>query len=183
MRRSAATIRTGVAGGVLAIVTLLAACAPPPARPSPTPPIDEEARALAAAIDAYAVFNAAVDRYTAGEEPTHVFKGLVTPAFLRNLQTEWENAGESTHTEGASSFTDARLVDVAETALGDDVALVLCRDVSQLRVVDANGAEVSAPTRRLRIPTVVSFEATSGDTGGLLVMGVDQWNESGFCQS
>jgi hypothetical protein len=134
---------------------------------------------LSQAIDAFVVFNAALDVYNARTDSVEVFRGLVTTAYFEQLQAEDAVRGDGTRTLGTSSFSEEKLVDPAEWGSSSDVALVVCRDVTGTKIVDAAGSDATPANRRLMIPMIVFFVESS--EGQLLVEEVDQWNEEGYC--
>jgi hypothetical protein len=137
---------------------------------------------LAEVTAAYTVFNSALDGYLAGDTATESFGDLVTDDYLQTVVAEESHSEDGARTVGASSFSEEKLADTSATAIDDDFLLVVCRDISRTRRVAPDGQDVTSATRRERIPTAISFQLNPGAERELLVMGVDQWNEAGYCE-
>ena len=169
-------------GFVAGIALTMLSCASQDASPSVAPTTASIDPQLARAIDAYTPFNAALDLYLAGESPDVAFAGLATQDFIDALQQEIQASPRSTVTRGSSSFAEEKLVDPGLTPGEDELALVVCRDLSRTKVVDAStGEDASTEARRMKVPTVISLVAGAESGSGLLIMGVEQWNEDGYC--
>lgn len=171
--------RVGASAAALLLVLSLSSCiAPKPCQPTPTTTEKQSAR-LAAAVDAYTVFNAALDGYISGSSTVEVLEPLVTPDYYDVLAAEdVEFRARDTFTVGASSFSQEKLEDADAWGGFGEIALVICRDISRTRVVDSDGAPSTATPIRTRIPTI-AFLVADGDA--LLISKVDQWNEDGYC--
>jgi hypothetical protein len=169
------------AGLLMTLTLTLSSCSNPARAPSTTTatPTDSESALLAEAVDAYTVFNAALDGYISGTSAVDVLEPFVTSEYYGVLLSEdAEFSQRTTFTIGASSFRDEKLEDADEWGGYGDIALVVCRDISQTRVVDSSGAPSTATPLRTLIPTI-TFLVRDGDS--LLISKVEQWNENGYC--
>ncbi|MFE6965539.1 hypothetical protein ACFVAJ_10510 [Agromyces sp. NPDC057679] len=176
------------AAGALALV--LSACAPE-AEPSPEPtptagaaPIfasDEEA--LAAAVEAYEKY-AAVSRAImedGGAEAGRI-EAVVSERYAPTLVAEFEAfklAG--VRSTGGSSFDGASLVDRTESAGEAEVSIYLCRDVANVRLVDAAGLDRTPQDRKDRVPSQAFLVSSPEAPDALVVDGVEQWLGDDFC--
>jgi hypothetical protein len=165
----------------LVLALVLSACGgSSPPRSTSTPSSTESAR-LAAAIDAFTVFNATLDGYAGGSKTVDDFEPLVTSDYFEVLVREDAVRDTSTRTVGASSFSDEKLVDPDDWGGYGDVSLVVCRDISRTEVVDASGAPSRSTPIRTLIPMIVYFVMERSAAHGLLITKVDQWKEDGYC--
>jgi hypothetical protein len=184
-RRSVAAL---AAAGVLAVV--LVGCTGTPA-PSPTPapstsaaaPIfasDEEA--LAAAEEAYQMFEAVSHQIATdgGEGPQRV-ESIATSRFLPHLLDEFDQYREhGLRIEGESSVDSIRLAEHTEGPDGAHVSIYLCQDVSSVRVLDAAGTDVTPTDRPNRTP-LIAFLIAASPENQLLVDNVELWSGDDFC--
>jgi hypothetical protein len=150
--------------------------------PRQTPTIvNTDSARLAAAVDAFTVFNSVLDGYAGGTKTVEDLEPLVTPEYFDVLKAEDATRDTSTRTVGASSFDDEKLVDPDDWGGYGDLSLVVCRDISQTHVVDSSGAPSTVEPLRTRIPMIIYLVSEPAPDRGLLITKVDQWNEDGYC--
>jgi hypothetical protein len=169
---------------------LLAGCGStpiPPPTPAPTtsaPVFASEDEALAAATEAYAAYQAMSDLVTGdgGQDPTRV-QSLATSDYYPELLEGFASfALREMSSLGSSRYDTVSLVSSAEEPKGHAVVSVyLCSDVSEVRLLDASGVDVTPSTRPNRIALQVGFVSSSGDPRKLLIDGEDVWSGASFC--
>lgn len=173
----------------LALVLLLAGCVPTPpaetpiASPSPTPVFASEEEALAAAEEAYAAYERAVDisltTYDRSALDT-VSKGQALQAALESSKS-FEAQGRilvgSSRTEITKLAHPGGLVDGSSS---DPLSAYACLDVSSTDVLDASGVSVVQDGRETVFPEVVVLEFDD-DVGALVVISVEIWEGENFC--
>ncbi|WP_448811147.1 hypothetical protein [Agromyces bauzanensis] len=175
-----------MAAGIVA--GLLSGCIGTPApTPSPTPsaarvPIfasDEEA--LAAAEEAYRSFESvsALIASESGNDAERI-ENVATAKYSIQLLDEFSKYRElEIRAVGQTTLDSFSLVDHRSTDDSADVVIYVCRDVSNVRVLDAAGTDVTPADRVARTPLVASL--TTGGTRNLLVSGVELWSGEDFC--
>ncbi|MFD5864727.1 hypothetical protein ACFWGP_07245 [Agromyces sp. NPDC127015] len=182
-------IATALAAAGLAGVLVfgLSACSPEPApKPSPTPsasaePIfasDEEA--LAAAVKAYEAFEELSYTIAAdgGKDPGRI-EQVATPRYSEQLEAEFAQYLEAgIHADGETHLGSYELVEYDERGDRVEVSLYLCSDVTDVRVLDEAGADVTPEDRRDVTPLQAFLV---GDDEHLLVDKVDLWSGTDFC--
>ena len=190
-RRRSAPRRLGVVSGTVAVLTLsLSGCIGAPA-PAPTPssstsaePVfasDEEA--LAAAVEAYGLYSAVSAEVTAdgGAEPGRV-DSTVTEGYAVTLHEEFDALAELGLTiVGDTKIEDEGLTESGYDVEGAKVSIYFCRDVSGVRVIGADGVDVTPADRDERTPTQAFLVSSTADPSVLLVDGVEQWSGEDFC--
>ncbi|MFF2494217.1 hypothetical protein [Agromyces sp. NPDC058064] len=176
------------AAGALALA--LSACTPE-AEPSPEPtpttsaaPIfasDEEA--LAAAVAAYEAYLAVVDELTqaGGENPERI-RAFAETAYAAELEESLAQLRSSgNRTSGDSSADGMELIQYDETSGGAAVSVYACLDVSEVRVLDADGVDVTPIDRIERRPLQLEFVSALDDPERLLPAGTEPWPGDDFC--
>jgi hypothetical protein len=176
---------------LLAAATLasLAACAPaepggadptssPSAEATHAPIFASDEEALAAAVAAYQAYLALSDSITAG--------GGVSAGRIREVTSEAfgevsENDFSAFHdaglrTTGSTTVDSARLVEVDESI--NEVSIYACQDVSDVRLFNSAGADVTPTDRDNRVPLVIS---TTVENSKLVVDGNQVWSGDDFC--
>jgi hypothetical protein len=160
----------------------LAACAPahpgptPSSSPAQTPLFSSDEEALKAATDAYAAYLKVSDEisHDGGANPERI-KPYVTTAAYKNLQPDFQALSKSgRHTQGGTTLRDPRL----SQHTGTMVELFLCSDVSAVRIVDANGADVTPAARQDVLPLDVEFKVRDDN---LLIAKSSVWSGEDFC--
>ncbi|RWZ53151.1 hypothetical protein ELQ90_04305 [Labedella phragmitis] len=122
---------------------------------------------LAKAVDAYTRYSAALDLALAnGDGEFEELKGLATPSFLRGLAADDVFAVNSWRSRGSTSFDSQQLVNESE----NQVVLQVCRDVSRVRVLDAQGTDVTPKERDDRFAVMVTLQRVD-PSAPLLVAG------------
>ncbi|GGE85425.1 hypothetical protein GCM10011313_04850 [Mycetocola zhadangensis] len=137
-----------------------------------------EEEALAAATDTYAKYLAISDAVSAdgGREPERI-RPYVTEAFWL---TEAAGIGglvsAGYRTTGSSSFDQTTMANLEEGA----ITVQLCLDVSQVRVLDSGGADVTPDDRVDRAPLEVEFEVSVNPVT-LSIAKSDVWSNQDSC--
>lgn len=182
------TRRTVVAAAVaFGLVAALAGCdagstAPssPPPTPSPPAPIfasDEEA--LAAAEAAYAAYSETNDRIgSEGGADVERLQDLVGDEIYRESVGFFEKLkGADLVTEGGTRFTGFALAELREEGERAIVAAYFCRDVSEVRIVDAGGVDVTPGDRQLQQSMLGTFASAERRSDLLIVESLTAWSD------
>ncbi|WP_311259745.1 hypothetical protein [Microbacterium sp. WCS2018Hpa-9] len=151
--------RTGAAVVIVAITLgQLLGCAPEPSPvPTPTPAFASEAEAFAAAEEVYRAYNDALneERIVGGSaDPGQYLSGLALESHLEagryfeEQQLRFNGEGIVDSFNGDSANLDAAVA---------TVTAFVCLDVSQTRVIDGEGADVTPSDRPTRLPLEVVF--------------------------
>jgi len=149
--------------------------------PSPTAVFASEEEALAAASDAYAKYNAAFDvALSQGGTALEDVEQYVTADYLEQLRVPGALTQNGWHTFGTSSFDSIQLLE-RPSDKDANVAVRLCRDVSQVRILNDSNEDVTPPDRDDRFPLVVYFEEGPGHPTELVVSGTEPWSGEDFC--
>lgn len=136
-----------------------------------------EEEALAAAQAAYTQYLALSDQIArdGGVNPERL-EGLVTNNQLKlDLDAFQAMASAGNRSSGFSSFDSFH---VSSVDIGN-FATYLCVDVSNSQLIDANGADVTPPSRASRWPLMVSFTFDSSKKA--LISGSETWTGKNFC--
>ena len=172
----------------VAAILLLPGCTgdAPLVLPSPessTAPVfasDEEA--LAAAEAAYGEYLEASNAITKpdGKDPESIAEYVDAEYAPELIEGFRELRKGKLYLEGSSSFDTVELQQYADDfASPASIVLYLCLDVSQTRVVNANGVDVT-PQRPERVPLEVGFE-TEDRSQALLLTSSESWTGDNFC--
>ncbi|MBX3098765.1 MAG: hypothetical protein KF761_04230 [Salinibacterium sp.] len=147
-----------------------------PPTPTSAPMFASDEEALAAAEAAYGAYLAVSDAISS--------EGGANPERLRDFVTDEELVQSSARfeefeltgnrTQGASTF-DTLLLQRYDD---DGITVYLCLDVTDVRVFDAGGVDITPPDRSNRIPLEVSFGAQGND---LQLSGSQVWAEVSYC--
>lgn len=166
----------------------LAGCAAEP-KPAPTtsaptaaPVFASDEEALAAATEAYANYQEMADEITGdgGSKPERIAP-FVSEGYLNTEVHQYDGYRDAkAHSVGSTAFhvdSAQRLEyqDVQETA----ISLYVCDDVSDIEVLDENGASLVSESRVAVTPFEVGF-ILNGD-GKLVVDSRDVWKRESFC--
>jgi hypothetical protein len=176
--------------GSVAILACLLGCAAltgcsPAATPAPSPTstaiFASEDEALAAATAVYQQYLAVSDQVSAeGGASADRLKPFLVDAYWPIEKSSVERLRiNGVHTDGNSTFDSAELVKIS-----DDMRLLtvrLCADVSNVRIVDSLGEEVTPPDRVNRLPLEVEFSAEMADSRSLLIARSEVWATSSNC--
>jgi len=174
---------------LVATALLLSACTgqPPVVLPSPqssTAPVfasDEEA--LAAAEVAYGEYLAASASISSKERADRsTIEDLVTVDYLEEVNEGLDSYEESDiFTDGVGQFDSLTLQQLDESLEGPVVVVVyLCLDLTDVRVVDKSGRDVTPSDRPNRVPLEVAFESVDR-TSALLIDSTELWTGVDFC--
>jgi hypothetical protein len=190
-RHGRSVTRIGAAVAVAGVMALaLSGCVGAPA-PTPTPTVSPSAEpifasdeeALAAAEAAYAAYLRKADEIGSrgGTNPDDI-RDVVAPAYASELIASFDRLGErGLHTVGATSFDGARLADYSLDSPSAEVTIYVCLDVSGVRVVGGDGADVTPIDRILRAPLQAHFVSSSDSPMTLLPSGSEAWTGDDFC--
>lgn len=137
-----ATICTGV------ILAALVGCVPQSTpEPTPTPLFASEAEAFAAAEDVYRAYNDALNVRLGGgvaSDPHSFLTGLALEADI-DAQNLFQSSG--VRAVGTTALSSFRGLEASIETANPVIVAHVCIDVSQLRVVDANGRDVTPADR------------------------------------
>ncbi|HEU4720216.1 MAG TPA: hypothetical protein VFS59_02550 [Gemmatimonadaceae bacterium] len=176
-----------LAGAALAS---LAACAPaapavtdaPSASPraTETPIFASDEEALAAAVAAYEHYLDAEQRIVESDDvQVESIAATTTSDFADELIAQFESLRSSSlRLSGRGQIDSERIAEFGAGKSGIYLTMYACSDVSDVRVIDASGVDVT-PERAERVPVVIEFEGTEKDT--LLVAGSNKWSGDDFC--
>ncbi len=153
-----------------------------PSSPAPTPPATTDAEpvfasedeALAAAEEAYALFQATADQIIrdGGASPERI-EDMVSPdlyarevAGYEQLRTNgWRGIGQTTFTLRLQAFSD------------DSVVAYACDDLTQTDVLDSAGQSVVRPGRE----TLLAYEVEFDPSDDMRILRKDIWEGGGVC--
>ena len=153
----------------------------PEPEPSSAPIFESDEEALAAAEVAYGEYLKVSNEITAdgGEGAERIERLLSADRDQATLGNFDEYVSRRIHTTGSSSFDSMDLQQLIDSGDGEaTVALYLCLDVSEVRILDSNGNDVT-PARQERLPLEIQYEATPGPT--LKLLASDLWTGDDFC--
>ena len=152
-----------------------------PPTPSATPIFASEEEALAAAEEAYAAYSEMSDLISSegGAEPERIAPLVTESQLEREVETAEYFSSRNLRAVGGPTVTYFELQQFSESAEGAEVVVYVCLDVSETRVVDATGADVTPPDREPTVPLEVEF--VSDEANSLLVARSDVWSGSSFC--
>ena len=165
------------------IAVALAACsAQAPVTPTTEAAVEQplfstDEEALAAAQAAYAHYLEVSDQIARDGGANHEkLKGLVS---VEQLQVESQNSKEYVssgfHGEGHTNFDTFHIADADQRHF----SAYLCVDVTNFKLVNAEGTEVTPITRVNRWPLLVNFSFDS--SGKALISGSETWTGTNFC--
>ncbi len=185
--------RRGVAAALAAagaVALLLSGCTggAPAASPAPSadaaePIFATDEEALAAAESAYEAYIATVDQLTqeGGSNPERI-RAVVDETYVEELIASLQRLSEAgNHTSGETTFDNLKLVERNEDAGVATVTAYICIDVSDVRVLNAAGEEVTPPDRIPRRPLQTTFISSNSEASKLLPSGSEQWAGDDFC--
>ncbi|GAA4489413.1 hypothetical protein [Microbacterium panaciterrae] len=175
-RRSAGPIRAAIATALIAATIGLAGCTPGPApKPTPTPLFTSEADAFKAAERVYRDYVDAANAQqngNASSRPQQYLAGAALDDDLKSIR-DFEKSGLQIKGTSTIKYFQAQTYD----ARSDGVESLACLDVSQSRVVNSAGADVT-PTNR---PALVGLSVRmSPDKSGLKIVSLAPSDQS--CQ-
>lgn len=172
---------------VSAAALVLAGCAAEPhptgsPKPAATPVFRTDAEALAAAEKAYRAYLIASDQVANhGGKDLSPIRDLVTEAqWRREERTYAYYTSHGIHSDGQTQLSKSKL----ESRGRDQKAKVrayFCVDVKSVRILDANGSDVTSPTRPERVTLEVQFESKAPGSSRLLIDDSESWSGTGIC--
>lgn len=171
---------------ILGVALLATGCAKEEPKPTPTPTktaiFSSEEAALQAAIDTYQQYAAAVDRITAdGDEHLPSIKDLVTEEYYDSYAQETTFEDRGWHTSGSSTFRNAELVDLSQTSDEATVQIALCRDLSDVKILDEESMDISSEVRQSTVfPYTLRFVWDS-ETSTLRLDDSGSWDDDSIC--
>jgi hypothetical protein len=169
---------------------MLAGCVPPPANVIPTsvptaaPVFASEDEALAAAVKAYEGYLAVSDRITAaGGRELEPLSALVTSDFLPQVLDSFKPyASGGLRTKGSTTFDNPSLQRYTQLAAGKAVVGIYgCLDLTQVRVLDAAGKDVTSQTRTNRLPLEIELQTRAANDPTLILSRSNVWMGKNFC--
>jgi hypothetical protein len=168
-----------------AVALLLTGCvqagpAAKPPTPSSTPLFATEADALKAATEAYAAYLKVSDQITAdgGADPERIAPYVTATQLKRDLKTYSTYEARGYFSRGTSKFDTAVVENYSDAG---DVAVYLCSDFSEIRLVNADGQDITSPDLAARTPMEISFTAGASKKQDLLMSRSEQWSGTDFC--
>ncbi|WP_350348930.1 hypothetical protein ABIQ69_03035 [Agromyces sp. G08B096] len=176
------------------IVGGLAACSggpapsPAPTTAAPTESADEpifasDEEALAAAVEAYEAYNSLASEITAdpsrdAAEIARVADESTVPQFEEDIEA-LRAAG--LRIVGNVSLSGAKLAERSEDASRATVAIYVCRDVSDTRVLDKEGNDVTKPDRASQQPQLATLVSSPSEPRQLIVKDLERWQDDNVC--
>nr|WP_201470293.1 hypothetical protein [Microbacterium hydrocarbonoxydans] len=142
----------------------LAGCAQePPVRPSPAPAFASEAEAFAAAEEIYRAYNDALNARLQGEDtpdPQTFLTGLALEGDIdaQNALQSW-----GIRSVGTTTISSFRGLEANTPSTTPVVTAHVCIDVTDLRVVDADGRDVTPADRGDVVAQHVTFVYVGSD--------------------
>lgn len=149
-------------------MALLSACDSGGTSPTGAPAVSkgtETDEILNRVLSVYMKYSAGLDvALASGEGDYTAVRSSTTDEYFAEISTaDDEFASGELRADGSTSFDSASIVDVSES----EVAVMLCRDVSLVRILNREGADVTPGGRPVRFPVIVRF-SLDGDEGYLV---------------
>ncbi|WP_449408406.1 hypothetical protein [Microbacterium maritypicum] len=147
-----------IAIGALVVGGMLSGCAPSPApTPTPTPAFASDEEAFAAAEEVYRAYIAAGNEERGGDPDANPERHLIGDALEAEIQIIQDLHANQLHVDGeavVSSFRGREAdIDIGRTLIQADA----CLDVTNTRVLDSLGTDVTPPDRQQTLPLSVTF--------------------------
>ncbi|WP_314095978.1 hypothetical protein [Microbacterium foliorum] len=150
-----------------ALIIAAAGCSPGPSpAPTPTPAFTDEADAFAAAEKVYRAYNDALNARRQGDvtaDPQQYLTGAALEGDIEAMNSLVEWGLESTGNATVRSFQG---VEVRAGSQAATVSGLVCVDVSQVRVINASGEDVTPSERGEIVAQQVTF---TGAPDGVLI--------------
>ncbi|MFJ4225341.1 hypothetical protein [Microbacterium sp. NPDC089695] len=148
----------------LAVVGTLAGCAASPApTPTPTPAFASDEEAFAAAEEVYRAYNDAGNARNAGEPEPNPQDFLVGNALEGDIEgVRLLEEGQLT-VDGEVKVDSVALEEAPVRSQQTKVVVLVCLDVSQVRLMDANGNDVTPRGRADVVAQEVTFTSDGDD--------------------
>jgi hypothetical protein len=184
-----ARVVIGIVVAATAVLALAGCVQSPPrviptAEPSAAPVFASDAAALAAAKKAYVAYLAVSDEVAndGGKNPERLAP-VVTKGWLSTEVASYVSFAKSgDRFTGQSGFTS---FSVQKNAMGPEsragISAYICADVSNTRLLDATGADITPTTRANVYPIVGEFESATSKSAKLLFAGSEPWSGRNFC--
>lgn len=170
---------------------LLAACAPEPApEPTETQPPDAAAplfasdeEALAAAEAAYLAYNEMSNQIVRdGGERAERIMPFVTKSQFGNAEIDFRAIRENRwRGQGGVKVDQIKLQKWRGLEGRTSVTIYLCLDVSDARLFDEAGKDVTPIERAVRTPLVVGFSSPAETETKLIIESSEVWSGDNFC--
>ena len=157
----------------------------PTSAPSTKPVFASDAAALAAAKKAYVAYLAVSDEIgnDGGTNPQRIAP-LVTKDRISIEVKQFDSfAKTGDHFSGSSSFSMFHLQQLTQSGGNVSLSAYACDDVSNSRVIDSTGADITPTTRRDVYPIQIEFRNLKAGSSTLLVEGSTLWSGQDFCAS
>jgi len=154
---------------------------PPAPTASATPVFASEKEALAAATEAYAAYLAVSDQVgnDGGSGVDRLATFLSVQYFDEQERSYLALQSEGLRTSGRTTFEPPILQSVERIDRVAVISLYVCVDVTNVRIIDQAGADVTSAERPNRYPLVVELEATKADE--LRMTSSSPWTGESFC--
>jgi hypothetical protein len=174
-------MRIGLSGCValLALSGCTPSAAEPSPTPSPTPAYSSDEEAYEAAIAVYAEYSRVSEEVgRAGGEGAEQFLDYTNREYANQLLREVHAMREKgLRFTGAGTFEPKGLAEI--DASRRNLALRVCEDIGDTRLIDAEGNDVTAADRTPITPIIVGFITTK--SGRFVISGSDLWSGEDFC--
>ncbi|MGL4338875.1 MAG: hypothetical protein ACRCSP_00415 [Rhodoglobus sp.] len=156
-----------------------------PPQPSVVPPVfASNDEALAAATEAYAAYLALDDQIGAegGVNPERL-EPLMTPKFFKKSLESYASSRErGIRTEGVSTFDSVKLTRYSDRVPGVAfVDIYVCVDITAVRLIAADGSDITSADRLNRIPLQVGFEGKASELPTMRIARNEVWVGRNFC--
>lgn len=182
--------RVGAAAVAVAFAALLCGCAPqippppPKSSPSSSPVFASDEEALAAATKAYAAYLKVSDQIAqdGGVEPARIAE-YVTSDWLPNEIADFDELAHSGRRQvGFTKFDGMKLQEVVQrSAKSASVRAYACLDLSEAKLEDASGKNVTPSDLDLRASFEVNFLSSAPDPSVLVLAGSEPWSGTDIC--
>jgi hypothetical protein len=174
-----------LAGAGLIVITLAGCATPasPLSTPTPsamhTPVFASDEEALKAATEAYAAYLAMSDTIAqeGGINPERIKDYVTSSQYEIQDKDLADFRARGYLAQGSSKFDSARLQQRSENTVG----IYVCVDVTDVRLLDVNGTDVTPSTRPNRLPIEVQLIASVAHSERLLVDESKLWSGQNFC--
>ena len=177
-------LAAGVALGVSGCVAAPAVPVEPEPVPSASPAFASEEEALAAATEAYAAYLEVSDEITSqgGDRPDRIGPHVTQDYQAIEVGGFGKFKGNELFSEGESAFDSVQVQQFSDSwAAGTTFTVYLCSDISDVRLKDSSGVDVTSPKRSDRLPLEVDFYIAGAGPRGLLIDRSQVWAGTNFC--
>jgi hypothetical protein len=152
-----------------------------PPTPTSTPIFASEEEALAAAEEAYGAYLEMSNLIAndGGAEPERIAPFVTEEQLPDELDGSKNYSDHNVHSTGATRITGVTLQQYLETDDQAEVVIYACLDVTDARLVDAGGVDVTPASRAPQVTLEVTLQ--SGRPGALLIADSQLWSNSDSC--